>query len=146
MVLTHTALSGMVQRNKGAIVNVSSIGGFMPFPRNAVYSGTKAFVLSFTESIGRELKDTGVKVQALCPGMTVTDFHEKMGYDPDELYASQGMRRAMNPDEVVEISLEYLKKDKTICIPGVSNRITYLLTRFLPRRLLYMIIDASLRK
>jgi len=144
--LTHAALPGMVKRGSGAIINVSSIGGLMPFPHNAVYSGSKAFVFYFTESVGLELRGTGVKTQALCPGMTVTDFHEKMGFDPDELYKSRGMMRTMSPDEVVDISLDYLEKDRQICIPGRSNRTMFLLTRLLPRKLLYALIDASLRK
>lgn len=146
MELTHAILPGMVERGSGVVINVSSLGGLMPFPNNAVYSGSKAFVLYFTESIGLELRGTGVKVQALCPGMTVTDFHEKMGFEPDDIYTSKGMRRAMSPDEVVEISLACLEKDRSICIPGRNNRITYLLTRLLPRRLLHALIDASLRK
>ena len=146
MELTHAILPGMVKRGSGAVINVSSLGGLIPFPNNAVYSGSKAFVCYFTESIGLELRGTGVKVQALCPGMTVTDFHEKMGFEPDDLYTSKGMRRAMSPDEVVEISLAYLERNRPICIPGQNNRITYLLTRLLPRRLLYALISASLRK
>ena len=146
MELTHAVLPGMVKRKTGAIINVSSLGGLMPFPNNAVYSGSKAFVLFFTESISLELRGTGVRAQALCPGMTVTDFHEKMGFDPEDLYTSKGMRRAMSPDEVVEISFAYLEKDRPICIPGRNNRTTYLLTRLLPRRLLYALISASLRK
>lgn len=146
MELTHAILPCMVKRKTGAIINVSSLGGLMPFPNNAVYSGSKAFVLSFTESISLELRGTCVKAQALCPGMTVTDFHEKMGFVPEEIYRTRGMMRAMSPDEVVEISLAYLKKDRPICIPGWNNRITYLLTRLLPRKSLYALISASLRK
>jgi len=146
MELTHAALPGMVKRESGAVINVSSIGGFMPFPNNAVYSGSKAFVFYFTESISLELRDTCVKVQALCPGITVTDFHEKMGLAPREIYKTKGMMRAMSPDKVVELSFTYLKKNRPICIPGRHNRITYLLTRFLPRKLLYTLIDASFKK
>jgi short-subunit dehydrogenase len=146
MELTHAALPGMIQTGEGAVINVSSLGGLIPFPHNAVYSGSKAFVLFFTESIHLELRGTGVKVQALCPGMTVTDFHEKMGFEPEKLYTSSGMRRAMSADEVVETSFAYLKKDRPICIPGRNNRTTYLLTRLLPRKLLYSLISSSLRK
>jgi len=146
MELTHAALSGMIQRGEGAVINVSSLGGLMPFPHNAVYSGSKAFVFFFTESIHLELRGSGVKVQALCPGMTITDFHEKMGLEPEKLYTATGMRRAMSANEVVETSFAYLKKDWPICIPGRNNRTTYLLTRLLPRNLLYALISASLRK
>ena len=91
-------------------------------------------------------RGTGVKIQALCPGMTVTDFHEKMGLDPGEIYVTKGMHKAMSPCEIVKISLDYLEKKRPICIPGLNNRITYLLVRFLPRKLLYRIIASALRK
>ena len=98
------------------------------------------------ESIHLELSGTGVRVQTLCPGMTITDFHEKMGFDPKEIYKTKGMSKAMRPEEVVKISLNYLDKDKPICVPGFNNRITYLMTRFLPRKTLYKLIVSSLRK
>lgn len=146
MELTYAALPKMVKKKKGYVINLSSIGGLLPFPGNAVYSATKAFVKFFTESIYLELKGTGVKVQALCPGMTVTDFHEKMGLDPSEIYKTKGMSKAMSPREVVKISFDYLNKDKPICIPGLNNRITHLMVRFLPRKILYRIIASSFRK
>jgi short-subunit dehydrogenase len=146
MELTHAALPTMIKNKKGSIINLSSIGGFMPFPGNAIYSGTKAFVSFFTESIHLELSGTGVRVQALCPGMTITDFHEKMGLDPKELYKTKGMSKSMSPDEVVKISLSYLEKDRPICVPGLNNRITHLMIRFLPRKILYKLIVSSLRK
>jgi len=140
MRLTYAALPGMIARGRGAVINVSSIGGFIPFPGNAMYGGTKAFVRYFTESLHLELRGTGVKVQALCPGMTRTDFHWKMGLNPNEVYKSGGLMKAMTPQEVVEVSLTYLEKDDPICVPGMNNRLTFLLCRILPRRLLYRIV------
>ena len=78
--LCHAVLPNMVSNKKGIIINVSSLGAFLPLPINAVYAASKSFVKIFTESIYLELQGTGVKVQALCPGMTRTDFHEKMGF------------------------------------------------------------------
>ncbi|MBN1574768.1 MAG: SDR family oxidoreductase [Deltaproteobacteria bacterium] len=146
MELTYAALPKMVKNGRGYIINLSSIGGLLPFPGNSIYSATKAFVKFFTESIHLELKGTGVRVQALCPGMTVTDFHEKMGLKPSEIYETKGMSKAMSPDEVVKISLDCLKRDRPICIPGLNNRITHLMVRFMPERLMYKIIVSSLRK
>jgi short-subunit dehydrogenase len=78
--------------------------------------------------------------------MTVTDFHEKMGPDPDELYQTGGMHKAMSPEEVVEISLDCHEKDRPTCIPGLNNRIPYLIIRFMPQRLVYRIIASSSRE
>ncbi len=99
--LCHAVLPGMVARGKGALINVSSLAAFLPLPGQAMYSSTKAFLKSFTESIHLELLGTGVKVQVLCPGMTRTDFHERMGYDPKSFYRDRGMFKAMTAEEVV---------------------------------------------
>jgi len=78
MKLTYAALPNMIARGKGAIINVASLSAFYPLPRGATYSGTKAFMGAFSEAIHMELARTGLKVQALCPGFTRTDFHERI--------------------------------------------------------------------
>ena len=146
MRLTYAALPGMIARKAGAVINVSSIGGFFPFPGNAMYGGTKAFVRYFTESLYLDLLGTGVRVQALCPGMTRTDFHSKIGLNPGEFYRTGGVMKAMTPREVVEVSLKYLEKNDPVCVPGINNRFTFLLCRFLPRRLLYRIALSTMEE
>ncbi|MBN1930433.1 MAG: SDR family oxidoreductase [Desulfobacterales bacterium] len=135
--LCHAVVPNMLSKGKGNIINVSSLSAFCPFPTNAMYCATKAFINLFTESIALELKGTGVKVQALCPGMTRTDFHEKMGRDKNTYYKDSGMMKAMTPEEVVEISLQYLEKDKIICVPGINNKISRLLLKILPQAVIY---------
>ncbi len=83
--LTHAALRGMVRRRRGAIVNVSSTAAFAPCPGFATYGATKAFVNSFTEALYEELRGTGVRVQALCPGLTHTEIFEQAGADTSNL-------------------------------------------------------------
>jgi short-subunit dehydrogenase len=123
--LTHAALPNMISNNEGIIINVSSIMAFFPFPRNSMYTATKAFINLFTESINLELKNTGVRVQVLCPGLTLTDFHEKMGLDTRELAKKPTWlwQPPMLPERVVEISLRCLAKNKVICIPGIFNKL-----------------------
>ncbi|MEM8492079.1 MAG: SDR family oxidoreductase [Pseudomonadota bacterium] len=93
MVLTRAVLPGMRVRRQGAVVNVASIGGFIEAPNVATYAATKAFLVSFSRSLKRELRDAGVAVQCLCPGYTRTEIHDLAGMDgfdkqrvPDELW------------------------------------------------------------
>ncbi len=135
--LCHAVLPNMVSKGKGIIINVSSLIAFTPFPTNAMYSASKSFVKLFTESIYLELQGTGVKVQALCPGMTRTDFHRKMGFDENTFYKDKGMMKAMTPEEVVDISLQYLEKDKVLCVPGGNNKLIGFLLKVLPQAVIY---------
>lgn len=127
MKLTHAALPGMIANQKGSIINVSSTMAYGPFPflppMHTIYTSTKAFINSFTETINLELKGTNIRVQALCPGLTITDFHERMGLNPKEIYQAKGIFKPMSAEKVVEISLKYLAKNKIICVPGFSNKL-----------------------
>jgi short-subunit dehydrogenase len=81
--LTHHVLSEMTRRDTGAVINVASVVAFQPFPHFAVYAATKAFVLSFTEALAEEVKGTGVRIVALCPGAARTEievFSRNEGY------------------------------------------------------------------
>ena len=144
--LTHAVLPDMIANSKGIIINVSSLSAFSPFPTNAVYAATKRFVLIFSESLHLELRGTGVKVQALCPGITRTDFHERMGYERKKVYKRKGFMKAMSAEEVVDFSLKYLKKDKVVCIPGCSNKFISILPKVLPRSVTYKMALKMMRK
>lgn len=146
MKLCHTVLPNMVSNKKGIIINVASLGAFLPLPMNAVYAASKSFIKIFTESIHLELRGTGVKVQALCPGMTRTDFHEKMGFKKNTYYKEKGLMKAMTPEEVVEVSLQHLKKDKVVCIPGRQRRLLSHMLRFLPSKAVYSMVSSAAHK
>jgi short-subunit dehydrogenase len=138
MQITHAALPGMISRGEGIVVNVASVAAFLVFPRSHVYSATKAFLNFFTEGLHMELEGTGVKVQSLCPGFTKTDFHPRMGWDKSRM-RSRGIVKWMSAEDVVETSLEYLEKNKAVCIPGFWNRLFVRLLPLLPRKLYYRI-------
>ena len=120
---THAALQVMLKRKRGAIINVSSMGAFMPKPGNVLYVATKSFLATFLESLWLEVRDQGIKVQALCPGFTRTEFHEVGDFKnfdksaiPDSLW--------MMPDEVVRLSLKALNNSRSVVfIPGWKNRL-----------------------
>lgn len=132
MRLTRAALPGMLARRRGYIVNLSSMGGFFPFPGNAIYNASKAFLVTFTETLQLELAGTGVHVQVLCPGFTHTGFHAAENLDVSDIPAGMWM----NADEVVEESLRALQRGKVVFIPGSRNRMLALFFK-LPRPLLY---------
>jgi len=142
--LTRAALPGMVQRNSGAIINVSSMAALQPAPFNATYGATKAYVNSFTEALHEELRDTGVRVQALCPGFTRTEFQERAGVDVSRVPELAWM----SAEAVVEASLAGLRRGELICVPGVANRVFSTVVgavpRGLTRRLAGVLVRSSL--
>src|SRR5579862_9143087 len=106
MRLTHAALPGMTARRKGGIINVSSVAAFWQSPGSISYCATKCWMNSFTEGLALELKSVGspVKVQALCPGYTLSEFHDVAGMDRKQIPASLWMRA----EDVVAASLRGL--------------------------------------
>jgi short-subunit dehydrogenase len=133
MRLTHAALRGMVGRNRGGIINVSSLAGFEPSPGNVSYSATKAWMNSFTEALYLELRsaESAVRVQALCPGFTITEFHDVMRMDRKRIPAALWMRA----EDVVAESLAGLERGKLFVIPGWHYRLLASLRRVVPRPL-----------
>ncbi len=121
--LTRAALPAMVANRKGAIINVSSRLAFTgslaapSLPRRAVYAGTKAYINTFTQILHSELAGTGVRVQALCPGVINTEFHERMGMDISHIPPSI----VMKPEDVVEASFVSLLHDEGVCIPALED-------------------------
>jgi hypothetical protein len=127
--LTRAALPNMLARSQGAIINVSSMAAFQPGPYNATYSATKAFVNAFTEALHEELDGTGVRVQALCPGLTRTGFQKRAGIDTSRFPSFVWM----TPEAVVEASLAALERGGVICVPGLANRALVELAGTVPR-------------
>lgn len=127
--LAHAVLPGMIERKSGAILNVASTAAFQPGPGMAVYFATKAFVLSFSEALHEEVKGRGVKVSALCPGPTATEFGQVAGFGPSN--PSSKLAAASGP--VVQAGIEGLERNEAIVIPGLMNKATAQVHRFLPR-------------
>jgi uncharacterized protein len=128
--LTRVFLPAMIERRRGRVVNVASNAAFQPIPNLGVYAATKSFVLSFTEALAEELRGSGVQVQALCPGITETEF-----LDVSQTHGSLRVRRMpmMRPREVVEASLAGLDRGRLRVVVGISNRLLGFVTqRFAP--------------
>ncbi len=129
--LSHAALRDMVARGKGAVINVSSVAGFGTAPGSVSYSATKAWMTSFTEGLDLELKSVGskVKVQALCPGFTISGFHDAAKMDRKTIPAWLWMKA----EDVVDASLEGLAKDQVIVVPGAIYQALVKLETLMPR-------------
>ena len=120
--LARAALPGMVARGRGAVINVSSALAFSasvpapPLPHRAVYAASKSYVNTFAELLADELKGTGVRVQALCPGIVRTELHEVAGYDVSHVPFM------LEPEDVVAASLAALRLGDVVCIPALDDR------------------------
>lgn len=128
--LTRAVLPEMVARRRGRIVNVASNAAFQPIPYMAVYAATKAYVVSFTEALATELRGTGVRVQALCPGITATEFLDVAQTHRGLLVTRMPM---MSAEDVVAASLRGLDLGRVRVIAGLANRILALVQSFVPR-------------
>lgn len=138
--LTHAALTRMKARNAGAIINVSSVAGFLIGPRSAAYCASKGFLTSFTESLHLEMTGSEIRLQALCPGFTISDFHGRLGYDT----SGDFFKRFMTAEDVVDRSLRDLGRGKVVCVPGVKYRFGLVFVpRLIPRRLFYRLVLAT---
>lgn len=131
----RAALPRMLERDKGDIINVSSLGAYLNMVTLENYGATKAYLISFTESLHVALMGTGIRVQALTPGFTVTEFHSRLGAD---FTKEQGTW--MQPEEVVDESLRALGKGPVVCIPGFKRRFIVKLASMLPRPVYYRIM------
>lgn len=135
--LTHLVLPGMVDAREGGILNVASTAAFQAGPGFAVYFATKAFVLSFSEALHQELKRTGVKVSALCPGPTRTEFGEVAG-----VTSGSFDRFAADAAAVVAAGLRGLERNKAIIVPGLTNKFTAQSNRVIPRAAMRRIVHS----
>jgi short-subunit dehydrogenase len=133
----RAALPRMLERDKGDIINVSSLGAYLNMVTLENYGATKAYLISFTESLHVALMGTGIRVQALTPGFTVTEFHSRLGAD-----FTKEQRTWMQPEEVVDESLRALGKGPVVCIPGFKRRFIVKLASMLPRSVYYRIMKS----
>ncbi|MBI1378880.1 MAG: SDR family NAD(P)-dependent oxidoreductase [Frankiales bacterium] len=126
MRLTHAALPGMVGRGTGGVINVSSVAGFIA---GGSYSAAKAWTTVFSESVDRQLHGTGVRVMALCPGFTHTEFHQRGGMDvshlPDWMW--------LDAPDLVRGALADFGRGKPVSVPGAQYKVLSTLARYLPR-------------
>jgi short-subunit dehydrogenase len=129
--LAHAALSAMIPRHRGYVLNVSSVLSFQPAAKLAVYAATKAYVTSLSESLHEETRGTGVRVTALCPGLTKTEFQS---VSSGEQYASRYPKAAwLTAQAVAETGLRDVARGRALSIPGTIYKAFVATTGVVPR-------------
>ena len=130
--LTRLFLPAMIARHSGRIMNVASTAGFQPGPLMAVYYATKAYVISFTEAIANELRNSGITVTCFCPGATDTGFAKRAGNEKTRVFQQF---RAMSAEKVALDGYRAVMHGRTLAISGAQNWILAQSTRFAPRKM-----------
>lgn len=138
--LCTRVLPGMVERGRGAILNVASTAAFQPLPGQAGYGAGKAFVLSYTQSLVGELKGSGVTATALCPGPVATGFGERAGFTKEEAEKALPAVMWVDSASVARAAVEGLDKGRMVVIPGVANRVAAAMAQVTPRTLLLPVL------
>ena len=134
--LCSTFVPGMVERARGAVLNVASTAAFQPLPGQAGYGASKAFVLSYSQALAQELKGRGVTVTALCPGPVETGFAEAAGIGDEQAAAALPKLMWVSSPDVAAQAVAAMDKGRAVVIPGAPNRVVAGLAHLTPRRLL----------
>jgi short-subunit dehydrogenase len=127
--LTHAAVLPMIERGSGAVINVSSVAGFL---QRGSYSAHKSWVTTFSAGLATELHSKGVAVMALCPGLVHTEFHDRMGMDKSVIPAFMWL----DADDMVEAAWKDLMRGKAISIPSRRYKLLTAAARYIPRTLI----------
>ncbi|TNF62240.1 MAG: SDR family oxidoreductase [Deltaproteobacteria bacterium] len=144
LLLTHEIVQGMRERGRGGVIFVSSVNGFCAARGMANYNATKAYDLLFAEGLAEELRPYGVDVQALCPGATMTEFHQVAGLDMGKVGPLAPLIY-VSAASVVATSLRTLGRRVTV-VPGVLNKLMVLTMRLAPRRVSTWIFGSLLSR
>lgn len=138
--LTQLFVPTMVKNKRGAVINVASVAAYPPLPYMATYGATKAFLLNWSVALSQELKRDGIKVLALCPGPTESDFHLVAGVE-----SKIEVVKAMAAEPVVLAALDGFEYNHHVIVPGLQNKILVGLTRLLPKPTLAWLGEKILR-
>jgi hypothetical protein len=140
--LSYEAARLMAEKRSGGIINVASTASFQPVPYQNVYAATKAYVLSFTCALAEEVKERGVRVMALCPGITRTEFQAVAGITWEDFR----MRHAMSAAKCAELGLRDFDSGRIVSITGTSNKIMIFASWIFPRALVMRIVGRMMKR
>ncbi|OZV80083.1 short-chain dehydrogenase [Micromonospora echinospora] len=139
MRLTHAVLPTMTERRAGAVINVSSVAGFGALEAGSTYSATKAWVTNFSESVGQAARPYGVRVMALCPGFTRTEFHQRAGINTSSMPGWIWL----DADAVIDEGLRDLRKGRLVSVPDWKYKLAVVALRHTPQRLLHRLTRST---
>lgn len=131
---------GMIERGRGAILNVASTAAFQPLPGQAGYAAAKAFVLSYTQALAGELRGTGVTATALCPGPVHTGFTDNAGIPTEDAEAALPGILWVDAPTVAKQAVDAMQRGRMVVVPGAANRVSAVLSQLAPRSLVVPLI------
>ena len=131
LLLAQRLVPAMVARGAGGVINVSSIAAFQAVPYMATYGASKAFLLSWSEALAHELGGSGVRVLAVCPGPTATEFFDVASMNP----ALKKLPHVVSAERLVARTLAAFDGGRAVLVPGLVNWLTAFVNRLVPRRL-----------
>ena len=140
--LTLRFLPGMIARQKGGVLNIASMMGFMPVPYEASYAASKAFLISFSKALSYETMGTGVTVSVITPGAVATDLHAKAG-TANSYYLNAFP--LMTPETVAQVAYRGFKRGRSVILPGFLNPLGAFAMRFVPDTLLVPLMGLLFR-
>jgi uncharacterized protein len=141
--LTRQAIPAMRARGRGGVLNVASLGGYVPGPHQAAYYASKAYVCSLSSALGHELSGTGVRITVLAPGPVSTGFHARMGAERSWY---RFLLPALSPERVARAGVFGFLFGRAIVVPGISARLLAVAVRTLPNALTVPIVGALLKR
>jgi short-subunit dehydrogenase len=142
MRLSQAALPVLLENGRGGIVNVSSVAAFLFAAYNVNYCATKAYLTNFSEGLAAELAGTGVRVQALCPGFTRSEFHQRMELNVSDIPSWMWL----SATKVVDASLAALERGRpVVCVPGIRYKLIVMLLRLTPRWIISRVTRRQVR-
>ncbi len=133
--LTHLLLPPMIARGSGGILNVASTAAFQAGPFMAIYYASKAFVLSFSEALAEEYGKAGLRVSALCPGPTRTEFRKRAKIEEKAGPGGKSTMPSMSAADVAKAGFSGFERGQRIVVPGMVNKLAVNAERFFPRRM-----------
>jgi short-subunit dehydrogenase len=136
--LTHLFLREMIARHNGYLLNIASTAAFQPGPNVAIYYAAKSFILSFSQALSEELKDSGVKVSCFCPGLLKTGMLETSGISQSNIMTTF---KPIEPRKAAKIAYEGLLRNKLVVVPGAKNRWRAFLPRVFPRKIVLRLMS-----